>query len=47
MIGNSVWEATLQTRVPQESLGRVSAYDWFGSLASSPWGWPSGGRSRR
>jgi MFS family permease len=38
MLGNSVWEATLQARVPEESLGRVSAYDWFGSLAFNPLG---------
>jgi predicted MFS family arabinose efflux permease len=38
MVGNSVWESTLQARVPQESLGRVSAYDWFGSLAFNPVG---------
>ena len=38
MLGNTVWEATLQARVPEESLGRVSAYDWFGSLAFNPVG---------
>ncbi len=38
MLGNSVWESTLQARVPEESLGRVSAYDWFGSLALNPVG---------
>ena len=38
MLGNSVWEATLQSRVPVESLSRVSAYDWFGSLAFNPVG---------
>jgi hypothetical protein len=38
MLGNSVWESTLQARVPAESLGRVSAYDWFGSLAFNPVG---------
>jgi hypothetical protein len=38
MLGNSVWESTLQARVPDESLGRVSAYDWFGSLAFNPVG---------
>jgi transmembrane secretion effector len=38
MLGNSVWESTLQARVPGESLGRVSAYDWFGSLAFNPVG---------
>lgn len=38
MLGNSVWESTLQARVPAESLSRVSAYDWFGSLAFNPVG---------
>jgi hypothetical protein len=38
MLGNSVWESTLQAHVPAESLGRVSAYDWFGSLALNPIG---------
>jgi hypothetical protein len=38
MLGNSIWESTLQARVPEESLSRVSAYDWFGSLAFNPLG---------
>jgi hypothetical protein len=38
MLGNSVWETTLQLRVPAESLSRVSAYDWFGSFAFNPVG---------
>ena len=38
MLGNSVWESTLQSRVPVESLSRVSAYDWFGSFAFNPLG---------
>ena len=37
-LGNAVWEATLQRHVPVESLSRVSAYDWFGSLAFQPVG---------
>jgi hypothetical protein len=32
-IGQSLWETTLQRRVPQRALSRVSAYDWFGSFA--------------
>jgi hypothetical protein len=47
MLGNSVWESTLQARVPAESPGRVSAYDWFGSLAFNPVGMAICGRSRR
>ena len=38
MLGNSVWESTLMRHVPHESLSRVSAYDWFGSLAFQPLG---------
>jgi MFS family permease len=37
-LGNSVWESALQRNVPAESLSRVSAYDWFGSLAFQPVG---------
>ena len=38
MLGNSVWESTLQRHVPADSLSRVSSYDWFGSLAFYPLG---------
>ena len=38
MLGNAVWESTLMRHVPDESLSRVSAYDWFGSLAFQPLG---------
>ena len=38
MLGNSVWETTMQRHIPQESLSRVSAYDWFGSIALYPVG---------
>jgi predicted MFS family arabinose efflux permease len=38
MLGNTVWESTLQRHVPPESLSRVSAYDWFGSMAFRPLG---------
>jgi MFS family permease len=38
MLGNSVWESTLQRHVPPDTLSRVSSYDWFGSLAFSPLG---------
>lgn len=36
MIFNSLWETTLQQHVPAQALSRVSAYDWFGSLAILP-----------
>jgi MFS family permease len=38
MLGNSVWESTLMHKVPDEWLSRISAYDWFGSLAFQPLG---------
>ena len=38
MVGMSVWESTLQRHIPQESLSRVSSYDWFGSYAFLPLG---------
>jgi MFS family permease len=34
----SVWESTLQRHIPDQSLSRVSSYDWFGSLAFYPVG---------
>ena len=38
MFGNALWEATLMRHVPAESLSRVSAPAWFGSLAFQPLG---------
>jgi MFS family permease len=38
MLGNALWESTLQRRIPAAALSRVSAYDWFGSLAFQPLG---------
>jgi hypothetical protein len=38
MIFNTLWETTLQRHVPDASLSRVSAYDWFGSLLMQPLG---------
>ena len=38
MLGNSVWESTLQRRIPGDALSRVSSYDWFGSFAFYPLG---------
>ena len=38
MLGNTVWESTLQHHIPQEWLSRVSSYDWFGSFAFYPLG---------
>jgi MFS family permease len=38
MLDGSVWESTLQRKIPSEALSRVAAYDWFGSLALGPIG---------
>lgn len=38
MTFNTLWETTLQRHVPPDSLSRVSAYDWCGSLALDPVG---------
>lgn len=34
----AVWNTTLQTQIPKESLGRVTAWDWMASTAL----WPAG-----
>jgi MFS family permease len=38
MIFNALWETALQQHIPPAALSRVSAYDWFGSLAFQPVG---------
>lgn len=38
MLANTLWESTLQRLVPAAALSRVSAYDWFGSMAFYPLG---------
>ena len=38
MLGNSVWQSTLQRHISGDSLARVSSYDWFGSFAFYPLG---------
>jgi predicted MFS family arabinose efflux permease len=38
MVFNALWETTLQKHVARAALSRVSAYDWFGSLAFQPLG---------
>ncbi len=34
----TLWSATMQREIPEEVLSRVSAYDFFGSLACAPLG---------
>ena len=36
---NALWETALQRSVPPAALSRVTAYDWFGSLALNPVGY--------
>jgi hypothetical protein len=36
--GNIIWESTWVAHVPAAARARVSAYDWFGSLALQPLG---------
>ncbi|MFJ6083760.1 MFS transporter [Streptomyces sp. NPDC092369] len=33
-----LWTTTVQRRIPEQALSRVSSYDWFGSLAFAPLG---------
>ncbi|MEN8649778.1 MFS transporter [Streptomyces sp. 21So2-11] len=35
---NTLWETTLQSRIPNDRLSRVSAYEWLGSMACQPLG---------
>src|SRR4029077_9671315 len=39
MVFNTLWETTLQGRMPPEARSRVSSYDWFGSIALQPLGY--------
>jgi MFS family permease len=39
----AVWATTLQQEIPPESLSRVSAWDWLGSLAFLPLGYALAG----
>ena len=38
MFGNTVWESALQRHIRPDVLSRVTAYDWFGSMAFAPIG---------
>jgi predicted MFS family arabinose efflux permease len=38
MIFNTLWETTLQQRIPPGTLSRVSAYEWAGAVACQPLG---------
>jgi MFS family permease len=34
----AIWQATLQSHVPDDQLSRLSSYDWLGSIALLPAG---------
>jgi hypothetical protein len=36
ILGNTLWDTTVQQHVPQESLSRVNSYDWMVSLIFQP-----------
>jgi hypothetical protein len=42
-IFEALWSTTLQREIPREALSRVSAYDWFGSIATLPVGFALAG----
>jgi predicted MFS family arabinose efflux permease len=37
--GGALWFTALQEHIPAEARGRVSSYDWFGSLLAVPLGY--------
>jgi MFS family permease len=39
----ALWSTTLQREIPREALSRVTAYDWFGSIATVPVGFALAG----
>ena len=43
MLANTLWKTALQRHIPAAALSRVSAYDWFGSLAFAPIGYALAG----
>jgi hypothetical protein len=36
---DTLWDTTVQRRVPQSALSRVNSYDWFGTIALYPLGY--------
>jgi len=39
----TLWSTTMQREIPREALSRVTAYDWFGSIATLPVGFALAG----
>jgi hypothetical protein len=42
-LANTVWITTVMQKIPPAALSRVTAYDWFGSLAFQPLGFALAG----
>src|SRR5262249_39970633 len=42
-IFETLWTTTIQRNVPPDALGRVTSYDWFGSLVTAPVGYALAG----
>ena len=40
---DTVWESTVQHRIPADKVSRVSAWDWMGSMAGMPLGFALAG----
>jgi len=38
-VGGAVWFATVQEKIPEHAISRVSSFDWFGSVALNPIGY--------
>jgi predicted MFS family arabinose efflux permease len=37
-VSDSVWFTALQSHIPREQIGRISSFDWLGSIALNPLG---------
>lgn len=42
-LGGAVWFSTLQEKIPEHAISRISSFDWFGSLALNPIGYAAVG----
>lgn len=38
-VGGAVWFSTLQEKIPEHAISRISSFDWFGSVALNPIGY--------
>jgi predicted MFS family arabinose efflux permease len=38
-VGGSVWFTALQANIPPDQIGRISSFDWLGSIAFNPLGY--------